>query len=264
MKKRVVLVIAILIGGFFVLNVNVMTRQTEGVMGLRGGGGNKNKLFLRPQDDTFEEYAFVHIPKNAGVAIGRTIEKYKLPIKICGHRGAAKCVGKKKAVVVVRNPLTRFASAVKYALTFFSDVPHIREILNENLITPQDWIDVLLHPTRNPKHTNLIMKQMNNNVKKAHRIDGRRTKFKWTYTSQVAWIGSLEQPVILRFEHLEEDWKMFLERNKFSRQATLSDRVTYRGKASQEPSRIPALSPDALQYLKTLYRRDFELYDAVN
>ena len=84
------------------------------------------------------------------------------------------------------------------------------------------------------------------------------------YTSQVAWIGSLEQPIILRFEHLEEDWKMFLAKNKFPHQATLSDRVTYRGKASQEPSRVPALSPDAHQYLKTLYRRDFELYDAVN
>ena len=100
---------------------------------------------------------------------------------MCGHGDASKCVKNRKAVVVVRNPLTRFASAVKYALTIYSDVPHIREILNENLITPQDWIDVLLHPTRNPKHTNLIMKQMNNNVKRAHRIDGRRTKFKWTY-----------------------------------------------------------------------------------
>ena len=57
---------------------------------------------------------------------------------------------------------------------------------------------------------------------------------------------------------------MFLAKNKFPHQATLSDRVTYRGKASQEPSRVPALSPDAHQYLKTLYRRDFELYDAVN
>ena len=167
--------------GFLVLlNVNVsgMTRQTGGVKGLRGGG---NEPFLRPQDESFDDYAFVHIPKNAGVAIKSAIKKYRLPIKMCGHKDASKCVKNKKAIVVVRNPLTRFASAVKYALTVYSDVPHIREILNENLITPQDWVDVLLHPTRNPKHTNLIMKQMNNNVKRAHRIDGRRTKFKWTY-----------------------------------------------------------------------------------
>lgn len=64
-KKRAVLVIVILIVGFFVLNVNVMTRQTEeGVHGLRGGGGGGGdyKPFLRPQDEAFEEgYAFVSI-----------------------------------------------------------------------------------------------------------------------------------------------------------------------------------------------------------
>ena len=62
MKKRVVLVIVILIGGFLVslnVNVNGMTRQAEGVKGLKGGG---NEPFLRPQDEAFEEgYAFVSI-----------------------------------------------------------------------------------------------------------------------------------------------------------------------------------------------------------
>ena len=63
-KKSAVLVIVILIVGFFVLNVNVMTTQTEeGVHGLRGGGGGGDyKPFLRPQDEAFEEgYAFVSI-----------------------------------------------------------------------------------------------------------------------------------------------------------------------------------------------------------
>ena len=97
-----------------------------------------------------------------------------------------------------------------------------------------------------------------------HKKRTRKSTLEHRYTQQVAWTGSLERPIILRFEHLEEDWQVFVQKNKFSSKALLNDRVTYGGKASQEPSPVPILSPESLEYLKTLYSRDFALYDAVN
>jgi len=223
-------------------------------------------LFLGPEDRVETGYAFVHVPKNAGVAIKTAIKKFKLPIKPCFHSSVVKCVGKRKAIVVVRDPLSRFASAVHYALEFYSSKsPNIREIKRANLITVQDWVEAMINPSEKKKGK-LIMREISNvglKNKKPHDIDGRRVKFKYTYVPQIAWIGGLDKPIILRFEHLDEDWSRFLRANDFPSEAVLSERVTWGGKVSKTPIRSVSLTQDALNYLHQVYKRDFDLYHAV-
>lgn len=219
--------------------------------------------FFRPNHAFPREtkFAFVHIPKNAGSSVKRTIISSKLPIKVCGHDATTTCVGNRQVIVVVRDPVTRFMSAVKYAQAVFADRPSVASVRAIGLKTANDWAEALCGERGEDAKSRVGAQVLNVGMKTAHRVGGRMTKYKWTYVQQAAWIALHPSPVLLRFDRLNDDWLTFLRANGLG-DHPIGHRVTYMAKANRTPTKGDAsdFSPCAMSYLSRVYRRDFALW----
>jgi hypothetical protein len=203
---------------------------------------------------TEQKLVFVHIPKNAGTTMVTFIKKKKMPIRICEHRGGAKCVGKDRAIVVLRNPYHRFESAVHHAITEYSDETFIRPLVDAGFTTANDWAS----------HLDMANLEMLNSDGK-HTIDGRVLTYGWTYSPQYEWFHDLVDPIVLRYEHLEHDWEQLCKTMGLPI-VPLSKRLTYGHLKAKSYGRVEAKSYDkpcfstrTCEYVERVYADDLKL-----
>ena len=245
--------------------VNAAGQFSAAARGLLEGVYRSDLQLLRNRSKA-PKLVFVHIPKNGGSAISKVImDRKDLPIRICGHWGGAECVGDGQAVVVLRNPNIRFASAVNYAIKDFGHRPQIKAIVDAGMRTPEAWANALAGAPKSASRV-LVEAEVENQNKK-HTLDDKILDWKFTYSPQHLWLAGLKRsPIVLRFEHLHGDWADFLKAQKLP-DANLTARVTggFQGKnkwatAEAAPmSKTPNFSHAARGLLRDVYGADFQL-----
>jgi hypothetical protein len=147
---------------------------------------------------------FMHIPKNAGTSIQKICISHPNKIKYNGHRVDAYNKNIKNQLVVVQNPISRFESAVRYALQKCGHEPHVKYLIDNKIDTANKWITIWRNKN-NPEHANL-MKEMQN---VSHRIGNKLLEYRWTYSPQINYINDPKYVILM--ENLDQELGQVLQ-----------------------------------------------------
>ena len=146
-------------------------------------------------------------------------------------------------LVVIRNPIERFVSAVNYALEKWLHSSIIKQLISNNIDTPERWINVWSDPSH--KYYNLLMSEMRNN---SHYIGKVFPTYKWTYTPQSYWINNPRYIIIM--DYFEEEFAYFMKDCKYN---MVVKNTTIKNRGNK-------LSENSIIFLHTIYKDDFEYY----
>ena len=138
-----------------------------------------------------KKFAFVHVPKTAGMSIENWLSKNTESEKILGHPSLNDMKDRwdiERHFIVVRNPWDWVVSGYTYFKTIMTGVWKINGW--ENFPTFEKMI---LDP---PKELNVFFEGNGNPVKTWHDF----------YTNQIEWVHN-QTDIVLRFENLKEDFK---------------------------------------------------------
>lgn len=150
---------------------------------------------------------FIHIPKNGGNSIyefcyNRIPRKIPLVYKNMpfvsnimiynGHNTDVYNKNLSNQLVVIRNPIDRFISAVNYSLQKFSNEPHVKYLIENKIDTPEKWIQIWMNPK--DKQYPYLMDMIKN---KNHKIGNRLIEYRWTYSPQSLWINNPKFVIIM-------------------------------------------------------------------
>ena len=190
---------------------------------------------------------FIHIAKNAGTSMQKFITNNpELNIKYHGHNAPISKLSNQ--MIIIRNPLDRFCSAVEYAIKYYSDSTKIQKILAAGLTTPSDWAEAWANPT-SPYHPLILNEVMNH----SHEIDNKSITYKWTYEPQISWYKAENIAYIIRFENIDQNFmKLF---NK---------KISKENKSLNKAKKHKKMSETAINFLREFYRSDFELWESAN
>eukprot|EP00656_Telonema_subtile_P053398 TRINITY_DN7735_c0_g1_i4.p1 TRINITY_DN7735_c0_g1~~TRINITY_DN7735_c0_g1_i4.p1 ORF type:complete len:344 (-),score=62.44 TRINITY_DN7735_c0_g1_i4:152-1183(-) len=224
----------------------------------------KDAPFRDRQKRKVPRLMFIHLPKNGGTSVRAVIGQAHLQIGMCYHNGGAKCAGDRQAVGVVRDPLDRFESAVRYAIQRYGGEAQIAKAYKSGLRTPSSWATALCEPEGSVNRT-LVEAEILNQGKNKHVIDDVTIPWKWTYAPQSDWLDGLKYPLLtLRFNHMAEDWDTFLNVNGFPpapmEQRNKSKKAETKGKTGNSNER--GLSPEASACLSKIYAKDKKRFEA--
>lgn len=154
-------------------------------------------------------YAFIHIPKNAGTSISNVLENTN--IKYCRHWIDPKALDPSiKQIIILRDPVDRFCSSVYYTLQYYSHFDNVKNLIQKNIVTPESWANCWFD-IEHPNHKDLMQEIMNVNQK--HVIGNKSTIYKWHICEQILWVDNPKY--ILLYNNLEEDYN-YLFKNKFN------------------------------------------------
>jgi hypothetical protein len=135
--------------------------------------------------DPKEEYAFIHIPKNAGESMISEVGKIELIIS-CPHGIVFNNISHLKKIVIIRNPINRFTSA------FFDH--RKRNKHSEWLETPEQ----LVHGLISGDCLNWIKPTVNK-----HYVNGKHIETDWVFNPQIDWI--IDPWRIMIFENIDHE-----------------------------------------------------------
>jgi len=175
---------------------------------------------------------FIHIAKNAGTSIEEYCNNNK-NIKYHGHD--AKISSLENQMIIIRDPYSRFCSAVGYALEKYSHSEKIQKIINAGLITPNHWAEGW------EKGNKLIIDEITNHE---HKIDSVKVPLKYTYLPQYYWINEEKLRYVIPFDEIDSIFKQLPSKNVCSAGGTPSE-----------------LGHKAKRFLRKIYQKDFEFID---
>lgn len=149
-------------------------------------------------------------------------------------------------LVVIRNPIERFVSAVYYALQKCPKSPSVRHLKKKGIDSPEKWVQIW----SDPNHCNYddLMREMLN---KKHFIGNRREKYKYTYTPQNIWINNPKFVIIM--DNYDTEVKYFLEKYNIGNGNI--------GKQNATKHIDGQLSEKSIAFLKNFYKEDFIIYE---
>ena len=188
--------------------------------------------------------AFIHIPKNAGSSI---ISMLKDATRCCGHSTDVRQLSPNIAqIVVLRDPVERFCSALQYALDYWSSEPEVRRLIDLGLTDHNDMIDAFRDPQH--QHHSAICDEILN---RDHRIGKRLLRYKWTYTLQHEWVH--RPKYVLLFEKLDRELPMLCKALGLEPPTEIAhSNASRRQKKTQ-------LTVENKAFLKKLYAKDYAL-----
>lgn len=198
--------------------------------------------------NSFEHYTnnniinFIHIPKNAGSSI-RELCNNKL--KYNGHGTNVFNPSLNNQLVILRNPLERFISSVKYCLEKWNHLENIKVLLKNNINTPDKWITIWKNKNH-PQHK-ILMEEIYN---KSHKLGNKKIKYKWTYTPQVKWFN--KPKYILIMDNLDEELKYIC--NELNMPYNLKKKNTTTNKETP-------ISKENIEWINNFYKDDWILYN---
>jgi hypothetical protein len=198
---------------------------------------------------------FVHIPKNGGTSIVQAIRDQDLPIRVSGHAYPRRLA--REEIVVLRDPLTRFASAFRYCRLKW------RNPVNDAFADANDLAESAADPDH-PKHATAMVELGNlrehyllRNGRadiKPHTVAGATLRRTYVYEPQSTWL--LNSPAhLLRYPVLERDFSALLERLGLS----LAQPLPRLNASDAVPERYSAL---ARGFLEELYRDDLAFIES--
>ena len=188
---------------------------------------------------------FIHIPKNAGTSLENIYRDSNGVMVYHGHGANVRNIPNQ--LIVIRNPVERFISAVKYAKREYE----VKIFENNCDDTPENWIRAWRDPNH-VKHEE-IMKHLKN-TSGEHKIGDNILEYKWTYTPQSEWIHHEKVKYVVLFENLEFEIKCILR--EFGEDCNLA-RANNSGDVQYE------LSAASIEFLRTIYADDFRYYQEV-
>jgi len=188
------------------------------------------------------EYAFIHIPKCAGISFLEMIEgPFRDKILFFGHDVIFKEIPKNlKQIIVFRDPIDRFTSAFFYSQRMWQ-VPF------------RDPNELIYHLTGSDMHTKKIALDFlrghpkdRNDEKKIPIVNGTRIQTNYTYHPQTAWVDNPYR--VLIFERLQQDID----------ELGLGLKLPH---ANDSPRIEFEYDKKSVSYLKKVYKEDFHFYD---
>jgi hypothetical protein len=194
-----------------------------------------------------ETINFIHIPKNAGTSIKELCND---KLKYNEHGTNVFNPTLNNQLVILRNPVDRFVSAVKYCL--YNSKYNSRQqkktvelLLKNNINTPDKFINIWKNKNH-PKHE-ILMEEIYN---KSHKIDNKKIKYKWTYTPQLAWFN--KPKYILIMDNLDKELKYIfndlnMPYNLKKQNTTKKENLT--------------ISNENLVWINNFYKEDWVLYN---
>lgn len=172
---------------------------------------------------------FVHIAKNAGTSMEEFCNKNK-NIRYHGHDAQISIL--ENQMIIIRDPYSRFCSAVIYALENYSHYEKIKKIINAGFITPNHWAQEWKRG--NP----LIIDEI---INEQHTIDSVKTPLKYTYLPQYYWINEKKLVYVIEFDEINSIFRKNIPfKNVCSKHYDLE------------------LSNDSKKFLSKIYKKDFE------
>jgi hypothetical protein len=185
------------------------------------------------------KYAFIHIPKCAGMSFQKAIRNDEMAsskIKFFGHSVLANELLGHKQIIVLRNPLDRFASAFFYLRQYIRNK-------NRNINNPCELIDGLMQFDLNCFE---FLKVQNH----THTVNGKKINTDWVFHPQSSWVHNPE--IVMLYDNLQDD--VIKLNNLLNTNITLevinqSKKVNFEYKQHH------------IEFLKLYYKQDFEYYN---
>lgn len=182
------------------------------------------------------EYAFIHIPKNAGMSFENKLKDIP-EIDYFPHGVLKTKIENHKKIYVMRDPVDRFTSAFFYLRGY-------KKNKERNYFqTPNE----LLESLRNLDPRSLEFMKIHDGY---HHVHGNRINTDWVFHKQSSWI--YDPWKILIFERIHEDLR------KLGEELGLDLSIPHINKSVKEDF---TYSESDISLLKILYKEDFVLYN---
>ena len=186
---------------------------------------------------------FIHIPKNAGSSIKQYIQKISF-INYIDHKFPDSNIDNQ--FIIIRDPIKRFISAVYYALEYYSGYSHIKNLINNDINTPEKWIQIWSN--KQHIHHKILMNELTNI---SHKVCDKSTELKWTYAHQYNWIS--KPKYVLLMENLNDELQYL------SRYLNINISISHLNNTKNK--NIYDLSETSVNFLKEYYKKDYVIYD---
>lgn len=149
---------------------------------------------------------FVHIPKNGGSSITKTLSKYIA----CTHHNVdfRKINENYLNLIILRDPISRFISAVNYTVNHYKTEYINYKLLHNNFISADNWASALFD-TNHMYHKEVIQSVKPHRLRTYDIVNNQKLDIKWQFAHQNLWH---HQPsFVLLFDYLNEEFKYFCE-----------------------------------------------------
>lgn len=186
------------------------------------------------QSKESEEYAFIHIPKNAGNSMECALRNEKNVI-FCGHGVLFSNISHLKNIVIIRNPVERFTSAFFYLKKYRSNI-------TSELNTPEELIQGLLMGDADAQK---FLKVHKHN----HYVNGKTIDTDWVFQPQIDWI--IDPYKVIIFENLDQE---ILQLNK---EIGTNIVLPHSNIGTKKPFKY---NQSSVNFLKNYYSEDFKFY----
>lgn len=194
-----------------------------------------------------QDIIFVHIPKNAGTSIRKTLSPF---MRVSLHNTPFSEIKKKniKQLIVLRDPVERFYSSVNFTLRTESDAVLLKA---EDYDDPNDWVEAI----RDPSHSyhEAVMKNLTPRIHPAFdNIDNKHINIRWHFAPQYLWIKN--PTYVLMFDKLEEEMRFFFKH-------ILCEPYTKLLNENRSNKKLKELSPKNLRFVQEFYAKDMRMYN---
>jgi hypothetical protein len=191
---------------------------------------------------------FIHIPKNGGTSIKDLCDKNKL-LKYNGHHINPYNKNLQKQLIILRNPIERFISAVNHSLQKWSHEPHVKYLIEKKINTPEQWVQILMNSQ--DKEYSHLMDMVKN---KHHKIGDKILEYKWPYSPQYLWVNNPQFIIIM--DNFNEEIKYFLKKYNMTGIIPQKNKTSNNDKCNNNK-----LSEKSIKFLMQFYKQDFILYE---
>lgn len=183
------------------------------------------------------EYAFIHIPKNAGQSFEKAIRDCG-KIDFYGHGVLRNKLEETKNIYIIRDPVDRFTSA------FFYLSRYERNKMRNYFSTPEELLQAALE--RDPRSLD-FMRIHDNYI---HQVNGVNLPTDWVFASQSLWV--YRPHIIIMFDDIQEGI------NRLNEEVGVKIRLPHINRSHRIDFNY---SLDSIRLLKLWYKDDFVMYN---